>query len=570
MVSSITSSSYTSNTNSGSFTIDGLGNGTDWSALIEATIEGESYKKEQYEADLEDAESAVTLLTALDEELIGLSTTLQGIDELDEFLSYKGSVSGDEVTATVENGAGEGSYNLIVNQLAKKDVWIAESYDIADAATSIASSDSSITLSYSGKDITIAIAAGTTAQELIDQINSNAECDGKINASLVSDGTNYHLKFAGEDTGKDNAIVIKDLSALDSVNPADFTNTQTAQNAQIKIDGYPSGANEWMERASNSLDDVIDNMTVALNSTTDGDGVTIGVTYDTAAMTETIESFVSSVNQILYDVLDLTGALDTGADDEGTFYLKDSSLGMVNSQIKNVLSTMGVGFQRYDSDTGEGDLFTTLSTIGISTDSDEGSSTFGQLEIDYDELEEALSEDPKAVAMLFAASGEAKSSNSSVQILSTISGLTSGGEYDVEYTVSGGAITSATINGNEMKINGSTLLAQSDSDANGLYLQITDLTDGTYSSTVTIQQGKCGQLADLCTAMTDVDSGAVPLLIESYETLTGKLEDEIYDEEARLDSLESSLTRKYAALDEMLSYYTGLQSQLETTLSTDK
>ncbi|GEM_PF-4223657 len=119
-VASLSSSTYVSNTTSGGFTINGLGDGTDWTSLIDATVEAESYKKDQYEADLEDAESAVTLLTALDEELLELSTTLQGIDEMDEFISYSASISGDEVTATLENGAEEGSYNLVVNQLAKK------------------------------------------------------------------------------------------------------------------------------------------------------------------------------------------------------------------------------------------------------------------------------------------------------------------------------------------------------------------------------------------------------------------------------------------------------------------
>lgn len=568
-VASLSTNNYVSNTNSGGFTINGLGDGTDWTSLIDATVEAESYKKTQYEADLEESESAVTLLTALDEELLGLSTSLQEIDEMDEFISYSASISGDEVTATLENGAEEGSYNLVVNQLAKKDVWIAEDYDIASTDTAIASSDSSITLSYGGEDITLSVSAGTTAQELVDQINNSPDCDDKITASLVNDGTNYHLKFSGADTGADNAIVIKDLSALDSAAPADFTNTQTAQNAQIKVDGYPSGADEWLERASNTVDDVIDNMTLNLNNTTDDEGVNIGVSYDTEAMIETIETFVTDVNQILYDILDLTGELDDGDDDEDQFYLKDSTLDMVYSQIKDVLSTIGVGFQYYDSDTGEGDLFTSLSTLGITTDSEEGSSTFGQLELDYDVLEDALAEDPEAVAMLFAASGEAQSSSSSMQVISTISGLTSGGEYDVEYTVSGGAITSATIDGVDMKVDGNTLLAQSDSDANGLYLQVSDLTDGSHSSTITIKQGKCGELADLCTAMTDEETGSIPLLLSSYSSLTSTLEGEIYDEEARLDSLESSLVRKYSALDEMLSYYSSIESQLETTLATD-
>lgn len=118
-----------------------------------------------------------------------------------------------------------------------------------------------------------------------------------------------------------------------------------------------------------------------------------------------------------------------------------------------------------------------------------------------------------------------------------------------------------------MLISGNTLLAQSDSEANRLCLEVGDLTDRSYSSTVKVKQGKCGELADYCEIWADVSTGAISLLISSYESLSANLEDDIYDEEARLDSFESHLTRKYAVLDETLSYYANLESQLSSTLS---
>ena len=160
------------------------------------------------------------------------------------------------------------------------------------------------------------------------------------------------------------------------------------------------------------------------------------------------------------------------------------------------------------------------------------------------DLEDALAEDPEAVALLFAASGEAETDSSDLRVISSIPGLTGAGDYDVQYTVSGGTITSASIDGVDMYIEGNTILAGSDSDANGLYMEISDLTDGTYTSTVTVKQGKIGQLADLCEALTDVSTGSIPLLMASYEGLTSKLEGEIYDEEARIDAYKDSTERK--------------------------
>ncbi|SDL37365.1 flagellar hook-associated protein 2 [Maridesulfovibrio ferrireducens] len=561
--------SYSSTSISGAVTFSGLGNGTDFENIIDITIEAESYKKTQYEEDLVYAENAVEVLTTLDEELLSLSVIMQEMDEVEEFYSYTGSISGDELSAIVEDGAEPSSHNVVINQLAKKDTWVAEDYDIASYDTILCSTDSSIILSYAGEDISLDISAGTSAEELVNQINQSSKFDDKIEASLIYDGANYHLSFSGEETGAANLIEIKDLSALDSLTAADFNNTQQAQNAYLKINGYPSGADEWLERDSNTVDDLINNVTLTLNSTTDQDGIEVGISYDTEGMIEKVETFVTEINQIIYDIQSVTGRLDTNSDDEdeSSFKLNDSTLDLVYNQIKLILSSIGQGFERYDSETGSGDLYSSLSMVGISTDSEQGSATFGQLVIDYDELNEALTDSPETVAELFSASGEASSSNSSLEIISSISGLTSAGEYDVEYEVSGGVIVSATINGVDMLIDGNTMLAQRDSDANGLYLEGTETTDGVYSATISVKQGKAGEIADLCSDITDVETGSIPLLISSYESSCTNYENEIYDESARLDLLETDLIRKYAALDEMLSYYSNIESQLETSLA---
>lgn len=586
-VSSLSSTvlSYTSNTSSGSITFSGLGNGTDFDDIIEATLSLQEYKKDAYEEDLEYSETAKEVLETLDENMITLSGTLQEMDEVDEFLSYTETTSSDEISATAGDGAETGTHTLVVGQLARKDVWIAEDTSFSSEDDITTSNATTLTLFYGGEELTLDISAGTTIGELVSMINSDSEFEDKISSSLIYDGSGYHLSFSGEDTGEDNSIEIVSMD-LNGMSADDFTNTQKACNALIKIDGYPSDEDTWLERDSNTVTDLINGVTLNLNHITDSDGVEVGITYDTDGMVSTIEDFVAEINQMIYDIQSVTGRLDTDSDstiststasddddededdEDDTFTLKDSTLDVVYNSIKNVLSTIGLGFQRYDSDTEEGDLYTTLSTIGITTDSEQGSDTFGQLVIDYDDLEDALATDPEAVAMLFAASGEAESNSESLEVMSSVSGLTEAGEYNVQYEISGGELISATIDGVEMKISGSTMLAQSDSDANGLYLNCTDSDDGVYSATVSVKQGKCGELSDLFSSITDVTSGSIPLLIKSYDDSITNLENNIYNEEARLDSLETELNRKYSALDEMLSYYENLASQLEATLST--
>ncbi|WP_291327510.1 flagellar filament capping protein FliD [Desulfovibrio sp. UCD-KL4C] len=565
---------YTSTTTSGSNNFSGLGNGTDFDNIREATIEAESYRKEEYEKDLKYSQNATNVLTTLNEELISLSNTLGEMDEISEFYSYSGNISGDEVNAVAEDGAKPGTHNIVVGQIAKKDKWVAENYNIASNETVICSSNSSVTLAYAGEDISMDIPAGTTAEDFVNLINNNSNFNKSIEASLIYDGSNYHLSFTGMETGSDNIVELKDLSALDSASATDFTNTQVAQNAKLKIDGYPSDVNSWLERSSNSVDDIIDNVTLNLTSKTDSDGIEIGISYDTTAMSEKVASFVADVNQIIYDIQSVTGVFDTPSeninvdidDDDEPFVLKESTLDLFYNQLKNIISSPGQGFNSYKEDTDFGDLYTSLSMIGISTDSTQGSKTFGQLVLDYDVLDAALTESPESVAQIFSASGENSVDNSSLQVISTIDGLTSAGDYNVEYEISGGQITSATINGVAMKIDGSTMLAQRDSDANGLYLQGLETADGIYSSKISVKQGKLGELADYCSQSTDFETGSIPMLIESYEDSNTKLQNEIYDETARLDSLNQSLKAKYATLDSLLSKYSNLSTQLDTTL----
>jgi len=64
--------------------------------------------------------------------------------------------------------------------------------------------------------------------------------------------------------------------------------------------------------------------------------------------------------------------------------------------------------------------------------------------------------------------------------------------------------------------------------------------------------------------MTDGESGTLTILIEHYEEISTSLDNQIYNEEARLDTLETSLTRQYAALDALLATYDSQSTLMES------
>lgn len=580
-VSSLSSdvTTYTSISTSGAITFSGLGNGTDFSEIIDATLDAESYKLESYEDDKTEKESIVTLLNSLSDLMNDLNETLEGLDEIDEFLAMS-TTTEDAFSAEASGDATPGTHTVVVNQLAQADVWVDTAYGFSSEDAVVASSATAFTFTYAGESITLDIAAGTTIEGLVSAINSSSSTTGKVTASLVSDGESYYFTLSGDDTGADNAITITSSGTLSGLAVDNFTNTMTAQDCLFKVDGFPPGASDWISRDTNVVDDVITGVTLTFTDTTDSAGETLTVNYDTAALEENIETFLSEVNQILLEIQTLTGRLDqdyengdavsTDTDDEDEededITINSSTLDLMYNQIKSILSASGLGFKAYDADADSGDLFSTLSQLGVYTDTEEGSDTFGQLLLDSDTLEEALDEDPAAVAALFSVNDVAESDSDSLQVISLIKTVTEPGDYDVRYTVENGVLTSATINGEEALVSGWTILG-TDDDSTGLYLQVVDQTDGDHSGSVRVKQGKIAELSEAISAMTADETGTLAILINSYEQGIDDLEDRIYSETARLDALETYLTSKYATLDETLSYYTNLESTLSSLVS---
>jgi flagellar hook-associated protein 2 len=112
-----------------------------------------------------------------------------------------------------------------------------------------------MTVSYAGKATTLSVPAGTTAQGLVNLINNNVDLGDDVRAKLISDGSGYYLQLRGMDLGAGNTVEVT-TSTLTGFAPADFERTQTAQNAQIRVDGFPTDASKWIELGANSTDEV--------------------------------------------------------------------------------------------------------------------------------------------------------------------------------------------------------------------------------------------------------------------------------------------------------------------------
>jgi flagellar hook-associated protein 2 len=263
---------------------------------------------------------------------------------------------------------------------------------------------------------------------------------------------------------------------------------------------------------------------------------------------------------------------------------------LLSSNLKQAISTQARGFT-YFQEAGNktyGDLFSSLSQIGIITDAVEGSPTFGLLVINTESkdssgntvllstatmtLKDALAKDPEAVAKLFAARNEGQSNSSNFGLNSFVATITRPGTYDVSYTTdTNGDIVSAEINGKEAVIdmaNRQIALYDTD-DAAGIILEIYNLTpDSTMEGKVSIRQGKINEILGMLEGTDGIlgSNGGLAILENNYDEIIENIESKIQQEDERLTKWLRLTKLRFSRLEAVLAKYQNIQASLESQI----
>jgi flagellar hook-associated protein 2 len=165
-----------------------------------------------------------------------------------------------------------------------------------------------------------------------------------------------------------------------------FTTSQIATNSMVKVDGFPAEADEYLQRSSNTVADVIEGVSVNLF---DSGTSQVTVTHDVTSIMGKIEAFINAVNYA-QDFIRLQTKFDDTGENTGLL-IGNYGFYTLKTRIDSILYSPVSGL---DSDV---DTYTLLAQIGIESDPDnEGSWT-----IDSSKLRSALNTDPDAVANLF-------------------------------------------------------------------------------------------------------------------------------------------------------------------------
>ena len=274
--------------------------------------------------------------------------------------------------------------------LAKAARIVHEGYK--DLLTPVTTADAEFVYLYAGEEITVAIDADTKLQGLVDAINNDTNNPG-VTASILNDGkgtaTSYHLVLTGGETGVEHSIQIG-TSATPMTNfdhtSADFETAQAASNSMFKSDGYPHDDWDYLQRSTNTLGDIIDDVVMTIKGT---GSATVTVSDNIDKIETNIETFVESVNFIL-DYIKYETRYDADTGETGTM-IGNYTYDIVRSFVNGIVAASVPGL---DSDT---DVYSHLSQIGITTDPD----LDGMWVIDSTKLTNALNSNLDAVARLF-------------------------------------------------------------------------------------------------------------------------------------------------------------------------
>ena len=324
-------------------------------------------------------------------------------------------------TATATDKASADAHSVTVEQLATAHKLRTQGFDSADTQLGTQTSKEAtrtITIQQGdGKPMTIELKDDQTSlNQIAKAINKQ---DGSVSASVQRNGDGqYQLMLSSKKTGTDGEMVVSvdgdsDLANVlntshggkvdgnaDSQTDA-MSQVTAAKDAKVNVDGTE------YTRASNNINDIINGVTLSLNSVTkDKEPEQLTLTVDTSAIKTTLQDFVKQYNALLSEttasskyVAAVTSGL--GTTDVATKSSQSGPLmgdAMLRSMVSEIRSTVNGWYG--DSRSNES-TYGALADLGITIDSQTGQMTLSETKLD-----DAIAADPDSIGKMFKGSGE--------------------------------------------------------------------------------------------------------------------------------------------------------------------
>lgn len=373
----------------------GLGSGLNINSIVTQLVAAEgqpTYNR------INKQESAInTRLSGLGTLKSALSTFQTAVNALKTGTIFQtnSATSSNSAILTVTPGTGSvaASHAIEVTHLAASQSSITTA-EFANTAATVGTGTLTFTSAGSSFSLTVD-SSNNSLVGLRDAINS-ASGNTSVSASIVNvdnaagTGTISKLVLTAKNSGTANAFTVSgtdndgnntDNSGLSQIFSANLANQTTAADAVIKVDGQTA------TRSSNTISNVLQGVTLNLQSAVPGTTVNVGVSLNTGAISTAVNNFVNAYNT-LHSTTASLGAYGGVGGANGQLFA-DPTLEYVTNQMRT-LSTGVVS-----SATGG---YNSLAMIGVSVDKT------GVMSLDSTQLNKALSANVQSVSNVFSSS----------------------------------------------------------------------------------------------------------------------------------------------------------------------
>ncbi|MFW6276364.1 MAG: flagellar filament capping protein FliD, partial [Bacteroidota bacterium] len=348
--------------------------------------------------DLEKRSSFFNNLNSRINSLVSAIDAFTADNASDKFITRKSSSSDTSVlSASANSEASLGVSQVRVNRLASRDMLVSSRLNNSGSFGGVSGTET-ITLTINGesKDINVEFDGTETNEQAMKKIAAAVNLDDEhgINATYIKDtSTTGRLTFVAAESGQDNSIQLSGSSILNNLGIAPGQVTQTGSsrtltngagagyrmadsaelNSEIEINGIQ------VTRDSNTIDDVLEGVTLNLKKPQEADELEVVVNTETD-----IDEIKSFIEPLLKNFNDTLKFLNSNKAQRRSDPAMESLYGRLRGMASQNLSN------------GDPDTFSYLMEVGISIGND------GTLSITDDaKLEEMIRDNPQKVAELF-------------------------------------------------------------------------------------------------------------------------------------------------------------------------
>ena len=359
-------------------------NKIDWNMVLDAVMAQERQPITRLETQKKTLEAQDTAFGTLAGKLTTVKSALDTLKATDSLAVLTATSSDTGVGVSTTTGTIEGTYGVVVTELAKAQVLTSTS-TYAALTTEVATGGSITITPTTGSAVTISLSGSTTLQGLVDAIN--ADTSSPVSATAVESAPGvFRLMLAAKKTGVSNGFTVtKTLSGGSGVTFTDTDgdsvygdsaadNTQNALDAALTVNGLS------ITSASNTISNVIPGVTLTLNAKDAAKTITVGVTRNLTEAKARVNKFITAYNDLV-----------TFAKDQNTAAVAGKASIARNPVLRGFFDSMRTAvLDDYTPGT-----YTRLAGVGIGFDRN------GKMTLDEKVFDNAMKTAPTAVQALF-------------------------------------------------------------------------------------------------------------------------------------------------------------------------